>query len=58
MFRLFKMDKPQVMVFRPTMEEFKNFPRFIAHMEELDAHKVGLAKVRSKCNSNSLRHFI
>jgi len=37
--------KPEVMVFRPTMDEFKNFPRFVAHMEDLGAHKVGLAKV-------------
>ena len=42
--------KPQVMVFRPTMEEFKDFPRFIAHMEEHGAHKVGLAKVLSDCS--------
>ena len=37
--------KPQVMVFRPTMEEFKDFSRYISYMEELGAHKVGLAKV-------------
>jgi len=37
------------MVFRPRMDEFKDFPRFIAYMEELGAHKVGLAKVLSKC---------
>jgi len=40
--------KPQVMVFRPTMDEFKDFPRFIAYIEELGAHKVGLAKVLNK----------
>jgi len=33
------------MVFRPTLEEFGDFPHFIAHMEECGAHKVGLAKV-------------
>ena len=36
---------PQIMVFRPTMEEFKNFSRYIEHIETLGAHRAGLAKV-------------
>jgi len=44
------MDKPQVMVFHPTMDEFKDFPRFISYMEERGAHKVGLAKVLNECS--------
>lgn len=36
---------PQIMVFRPTMEEFKNFPKFIEYIEQQGAHKAGLAKV-------------
>jgi len=46
--------KPQVKVFRPTMDEFKDFPRFVEHMESVGAHKVGLAKVLSECSYNSL----
>ena len=34
-----------VMVFRPTMEEFKDFSKYIEHMEAEGAHKIGLAKV-------------
>jgi jumonji domain-containing protein 2 len=37
--------KPEVMVFRPTMDEFRDLPRYIKHMEDLGAHKIGLAKV-------------
>uniref|UniRef100_A0A8C4X1S4 JmjN domain-containing protein n=1 Tax=Eptatretus burgeri TaxID=7764 RepID=A0A8C4X1S4_EPTBU len=35
----------KIMVFRPTMEEFKEFPRFVAYMESQGAHRAGLAKV-------------
>jgi len=41
------MDRKQVMVFKPSLEEFQDFPKFISHMEDLGAHKVGLAKVSS-----------
>jgi len=34
------------MCFTPTMEEFRDFPRFIEYMEEQGAHKCGVAKVR------------
>lgn len=33
------------MVFRPTWEEFKDFPKYIEYMESKGAHKAGLAKV-------------
>jgi len=36
---------PQIMVFRPTMEEFKDFSRYIEYIETLGAHRAGLAKV-------------
>ncbi|KAK9753201.1 jmjN domain [Popillia japonica] len=36
---------PKIMVFRPTWEEFKDFSRYIDHMESKGAHKAGLAKV-------------
>ncbi|XP_050325076.1 AF4/FMR2 family member lilli-like isoform X3 [Bactrocera neohumeralis] len=39
------VDVPRIMVFRPTWEEFKNFPKYIAYMESQGAHKAGLAKV-------------
>lgn len=36
---------PKIMIFRPTWEEFKDFPKYIEYMEEKGAHKAGLAKV-------------
>jgi len=36
---------PQIMVFRPTMEEFKNFSKYIEYIETMGAHRAGLAKV-------------
>ncbi|XP_075228956.1 uncharacterized protein LOC142328798 [Lycorma delicatula] len=36
---------PDIMVFRPTYEEFKDFSKFIEYMESKGAHKAGLAKV-------------
>ncbi|XP_050400472.2 lysine-specific demethylase 4A isoform X1 [Patella vulgata] len=36
---------PKIMVFRPTMEEFKDFPKYINYIESQGAHKAGLAKV-------------
>jgi len=36
---------PKIMTFRPTMDEFKDFHRYIEHIERLDAHKAGIAKV-------------
>jgi jumonji domain-containing protein 2 len=40
------MDMPeQFPVFRPTMDEFANFTKYIEYMESQGAHKIGLAKV-------------
>ncbi|XP_074643622.1 lysine-specific demethylase 4C-like isoform X2 [Tubulanus polymorphus] len=36
---------PKIMVFRPTMEEFKDFAKYIDYIESCGAHKAGLAKV-------------
>lgn len=38
-------EKPRIMVFRPTWEEFQDFPKYIDYMESQGAHKAGLAKV-------------
>jgi len=38
---------PQIMVFRPTMDEFKDFPQYIEYIESLGAHRAGLAKVKA-----------
>nr|XP_008107692.1 PREDICTED: lysine-specific demethylase 4A [Anolis carolinensis]XP_008107693.1 PREDICTED: lysine-specific demethylase 4A [Anolis carolinensis]XP_008107694.1 PREDICTED: lysine-specific demethylase 4A [Anolis carolinensis]XP_008107695.1 PREDICTED: lysine-specific demethylase 4A [Anolis carolinensis]XP_016848707.1 PREDICTED: lysine-specific demethylase 4A [Anolis carolinensis] len=35
----------RIMTFHPTMEEFKNFSRYIAYIESQGAHRAGLAKV-------------
>lgn len=35
----------KIMVFHPTMEEFKDFNKYIEHMESKGAHKFGVAKV-------------
>lgn len=34
-----------IMTFYPTMEEFKNFSRYVAYIESRGAHKAGLAKI-------------
>lgn len=39
----------KIMTFYPTVEEFKNFSRYIAYMESQGAHRAGLAKVSSDC---------
>lgn len=39
---------PRIMVFRPSWEEFKDFPGYIEYIESKGAHKAGLVKVR-KC---------
>lgn len=35
----------RIMVFRPTLTEFRDFSGYITHMEEKGAHKYGIAKV-------------
>ncbi|GCB76134.1 hypothetical protein scyTo_0017428 [Scyliorhinus torazame] len=37
----------KIMTFQPTMEEFKNFSKYIAYMESQGAHRAGLAKIFS-----------
>ncbi|XP_075403923.1 lysine-specific demethylase 4D-like [Tenrec ecaudatus] len=34
-----------IMTFQPTMEEFKDFDKYIAHMESQGAHRAGVAKI-------------
>lgn len=34
-----------IMTFYPTVEEFKDFSRYVAYMESQGAHRAGLAKV-------------
>lgn len=36
---------PRIQVFRPTWDEFQDFPKYIEYMESQGAHKAGLAKV-------------
>ncbi|XP_054764398.2 lysine-specific demethylase 4A-like isoform X1 [Lytechinus pictus] len=36
---------PKIMVFRPTLEEMKDFSGYISYMESQGAHKAGVAKV-------------
>uniref|UniRef100_A0A7N6AW12 Lysine-specific demethylase 4B n=1 Tax=Anabas testudineus TaxID=64144 RepID=A0A7N6AW12_ANATE len=35
----------KIMTFRPTMEEFRDFNRYLVYMESQGAHRAGLAKV-------------
>ncbi|XP_058456581.1 probable lysine-specific demethylase 4B isoform X2 [Malaya genurostris] len=37
--------KVKIQVFRPTWEEFKNFPKYIEYIESQGAHRAGLAKI-------------
>jgi jumonji domain-containing protein 2 len=36
---------PRIMVFRPTLEEMKDFSKYLEYMESQGANKAGLAKV-------------
>uniref|UniRef100_H2T5W1 [histone H3]-trimethyl-L-lysine(9) demethylase n=1 Tax=Takifugu rubripes TaxID=31033 RepID=H2T5W1_TAKRU len=40
-----EMGSKGIMTFYPTVEEFKNFSRYIAYIESQGAHKAGLAKI-------------
>lgn len=35
----------KIMTFRPTMEEFRDFNKYLVYMESQGAHRAGLAKV-------------
>lgn len=37
--------KIKIQVFRPTWEEFKDFPKYIEYIESQGAHRAGLAKI-------------
>jgi len=39
-------NSPKIMVFRPSLSEFKHFTRYIELMELEGAHKAGVAKVK------------
>uniref|UniRef100_A0AAR2KRS7 [histone H3]-trimethyl-L-lysine(9) demethylase n=1 Tax=Pygocentrus nattereri TaxID=42514 RepID=A0AAR2KRS7_PYGNA len=39
------MSSDTIMTFRPTMEEFQDFEKYITYMESQGAHRTGLAKV-------------
>ncbi|XP_064477550.1 lysine-specific demethylase 4C-like isoform X2 [Ornithodoros turicata] len=36
---------PRIMVFRPTLEEMKDFSKYLEYVESQGAHKAGLAKI-------------
>lgn len=36
---------PNIMVFRPSWDEFKDFAKYVEYMESKGAHKAGIAKV-------------
>ncbi|XP_058065705.1 lysine-specific demethylase 4A-like [Anopheles bellator] len=38
-------ERTRIQVFRPTWEEFKNFSKYIEHIESQGAHRAGLAKI-------------
>ena len=42
-----KWEEGGVMCFMPTMNEFRDFSRFIEYMEKQGAHKCGVAKVKA-----------
>ena len=39
--------RSKIMVFRPTPEEFQDFPAYVRYMEECGANQFGIAKVRT-----------
>ena len=36
---------PKIMTFRPTMDEFKDFNRYIEYIEDNGGHRAGVCKV-------------
>jgi jumonji domain-containing protein 2 len=39
------IDIPKAMVFKPTMEEFKDFSGYIRHIESAGGHHAGICKI-------------
>eukprot|EP00794_Sanderia_malayensis_P007810 gene7809-8656_t len=48
---------PDIMVFRPTMQEFQDFPAYIKKMEDCGAHNFGVAKVIPPKEWFASRHY-
>lgn len=48
----------KIMTFYPTMEEFKDFAKYIAYIESQGAHRAGLAKVRITWITHTHRHTV
>uniref|UniRef100_A0A8C9K7X4 Lysine demethylase 4B n=1 Tax=Panthera tigris altaica TaxID=74533 RepID=A0A8C9K7X4_PANTA len=46
----------KIMTFRPTMEEFKDFNKYVAYIESQGAHRAGLAKVGDALGPVSTPH--
>ncbi len=47
----------KIMTFRPTMEEFKDFGKYIAYIEAQGAHRAGLAKVHVSFRINYTKMY-
>jgi hypothetical protein len=43
----YEQENGGIMVFRPTLEEMRDFNAYIKYMESCGAHEIGLAKVRA-----------
>uniref|UniRef100_A0A674CCM2 [histone H3]-trimethyl-L-lysine(9) demethylase n=1 Tax=Salmo trutta TaxID=8032 RepID=A0A674CCM2_SALTR len=54
----------KIMTFRPTVEEFRDFNRYLAYMESQGAHRAGLAKVippkgwRPRCSYDDIDDLV
>lgn len=51
-------DPPKIQVFRPTWEEFKDFPKYVEYIESQGAHRAGLAKVSGINPSDDSPYYI
>lgn len=39
------INTPEILIFKPTYDEFKDFDKYIQFIEQKEAHKAGIAKV-------------